>query len=333
MDGEPGTPGRARGGLHIPPVVLKVLITLVVGTGTYAITNLIGQSQQQLWQIALTVVIGGATLIIQYMVDFEQRLNSVENGQRQNSRELEESLAARHQEVKGLVDQGFRRVSEVTELFSNLDASGMPSEEVSQLVRSAAHAGSQSQGIVKEFARAEITRMASMMTALTSWGTADWEGENNDLLIALTRCVSAHGTIDATSSFVDLAFWKTATAKHYLDVQREAIRRGVKVRRLFIVQIPEELDDLGEILQEQRRAGIEAGVLVLSELPSDIRVGETLDVVILDGELYFEIKTDVQQLNPNARLDARAPIVTRRKERFDKLWDACEEGPSERRPR
>lgn len=330
MDGEPGTPGRARGGLHIPPVVLKVLITVAVGTGTYVITNLVDQSEEELWQIALAVLIGGATLIVQYMVDFEQRLGSVETGQRQNRRELGESLTARHDEMKELVDQGFRRVSEVTELFSRLDASGMPSDEISRLVRSAAHVGSQSRGIVKEFARAEITRVASMMTALTSWGSADWE-ENNDLLIALTRCVRE--SIYATSSFVDLAFWKTATAKHYLDVQREAIRCGVKVRRLFIVQIREEFDDLDEILQEQRSAGIEAGVLVLSELRSDIRVGETLDVVILDEELYFEIKTDVQQLNPNARLEARAPHVTRRKERFDKLWDACGEGPPELRGR
>lgn len=88
MDGEPGTPGRARGGLHIPPVVLKVLITVAVGTGTYVITNLVDQSEEELWQIALAVLIGGATLIVQYMVDFEQRLGSVETGQRQNRREL-----------------------------------------------------------------------------------------------------------------------------------------------------------------------------------------------------------------------------------------------------
>ncbi|MET7473274.1 hypothetical protein ABZT17_02745 [Streptomyces sp. NPDC005648] len=74
----------------------------------------------------------------------------------------------------------------------------------------------------------------------------------------------------------------------------------MKVRRLFIVPTPEVLDDLDETLQEHRNAGIEAGVLVLSELPSAIRVGETPDIAILDGELCFENKTD-RRLPPPVR--------------------------------
>ncbi|MEU0406540.1 hypothetical protein ABZ307_01770 [Streptomyces griseorubiginosus] len=332
MDGEPGTPGRAAGGVRIPPVVLKVLITVAVGTATYVITNLVDQSQAELWQLALAVIIGGATLIVQYMVDFEQRLVAVETGQSQNRTDLRERLTEHHDEMTELVDRGFRRVGEVTALFAKLEASGVPSDEVSRLIRGAAQVGAQGQGLMQEFVRAEITRLASMMTALTS-RTADWPGENNDTLIDLTQC--ARQSIDATSSFVDLAFWKTAPARHYLDVQREAIRRhGVKVRRLFIVSLPDEVNaDLNEILADQRDAGIQAGVLVLSELPSRVRVGETLDVVIFDGELCFEIITDVRQLNPKARLDARAENVTRRTARFDELWDACLEGPPELRGR
>ncbi|WP_367323177.1 hypothetical protein [Streptomyces sp. HUAS ZL42] len=327
MDGEPGTPGRPTGGLHIPPVVLKILITVAVGTVTYVITNLIDQSQEELWQLALAVVIGGATLIVQYMVDFERRLDSVETGQRRSGRDLRENLTTHHHEMTELVDRGFRQVGEVTELFSRLDASGMQSREVARLARSAAQIGLQGQDILQEFVRAEIARLASMVTALTS-RSADWPGENNDLVIALTQCVRQ--SIDATSSFVDLPFWETATAKYYLDVQREAIQQhGVKVRRLFIVKDPEELDpNLDKILEQQRDAGIEAGVVVLSELPSHIRVGETLDVVIFDGELYFEITTDVQQLNPNAKLDAHEEKVARRKARFDSLWEERREGPT-----
>lgn len=312
---QPGIRGPAAGGLRIPPVVLKILITVAVGTVTYVISNLIGPSQEDLWQIALAVVIGGAALIVQYMVDFEQRLAAVETGQRQHRSELTE-----------LVDRGFERVGEVTGLFSGLEQSGMNAEDVARLARSATQVGREGPDIVRALARAEIERLASTITKLTS-GSADWPGENNDLLIDLTQC--AHQSIDATSSFVDLAFWETATAKYYLDLQREAIQqRGVKVRRLFVVKGPEELDEnLDRILEPQRAAGIEVGVVILSQLPSHIRVGETLDVVIFDGELYFEITTDVQQLNPNAKLDAREERVARRKARFDSLWDARLEGP------
>ncbi|NUP19061.1 MAG: hypothetical protein HOZ81_23810 [Streptomyces sp.] len=298
------------GGLRIPPVVLKVLITVAVGTTAYVISNLIAPAQEDLWQLALAVVIGGSALIVQYMVDFEERLGALENGQRQHRSELTE-----------LVDQGFRQVGEVTDLFGRLEDSGMPSGEVKRLARSAAQVGSQGQAFMKEFARAEIERLASMMTALAS-AHGDWPGENSDLLIALARC--ARKSVYATSSYIDLDFWETATAKYYLDVQREAIQRhGVQIRRLFIVQDPGDVSaSLDKLLEQQRGAGIEVGMVILSELSPDIRVGETLDVVIFDDALCFEITTDVQQLNPNARLDARQDKVARRKARFEHLWDA-----------
>ncbi|MET7473273.1 hypothetical protein ABZT17_02740 [Streptomyces sp. NPDC005648] len=189
MDEEPGTPGPATGGLRIPPIMLKVLVAVAAGTATYAIANLIDESQQELWQIVLAVGIGGAALIGQYLDDFGQRLASVEVGKQLTRRDQRDALTVQHHEMTELVKRGFRRVSEVTELLGSLDASGMPSDEISRLIRSATQLGSQSRGIVREFAHSEITRVASMMTALASWGTADWEGENNELLIALTRCV------------------------------------------------------------------------------------------------------------------------------------------------
>ncbi|MFE7272918.1 hypothetical protein [Streptomyces sp. NPDC057623] len=331
MDGEPGTPGPATRGLHIPPVVLKILVTLAVGTVTYVITNLIDQSDEELWQLALAVVIGGAALIVQYMVDFEDRLGSVERSQRSTGHDLRENLNTHHREMTELVDQGFRRVGVVTSLFSRLTDSRMPEDEVLRLVRSAAQVGSHGQGFMQRFAQAEITRLAKTMTELAS-GTADWEGENNDTLIALTKC--ARQSIDTTSTFVDLAFWETATAQHYLGVQRDVIREhGVKVRRLFIAQHfqnPEVNAKLKVILRDQRSNDIQAGVVALSELPPHIRrVGPTPEFVIFDGELRFEMTTDVEQLYPNAKLDDREEILTRRMERFELLWDARVEEPPE----
>ncbi|MFF5478212.1 hypothetical protein ACFY5C_12875 [Streptomyces sp. NPDC012935] len=334
MDGEPGTPGPATRGLHIPPVVLKILITLAVGTVTYVITNLIDQSDEDLWQLALAVVLGGATLIVQYMVDFERRLDSVERGQQHNGRDLREALSAHHREMTQLVDQGFRRVGVVTGLFGELTDSRMPEDEVLRLVRNAARVGSQGQGFIQRFAQAEIARLAETMTQLAS-GTADWEGENNDTLIALTKC--ARQSIDTTSTFVDLAFWDTATAQHYLGVQRDVIREhDVEVRRLFIVQDFDDQhlnDKLKEILSDQRSNLIKAGVVALSELPREIRRGPTPEFVIFDGALRFEMTTDAEHHYPNAKLDDREEIRIRRMERFESLWNVrLEEPPSEPRP-
>ncbi|MGI5375269.1 hypothetical protein ACQEV2_13675 [Streptomyces sp. CA-251387] len=310
MDGQQGARGPAAGSLRMPPVVLKILITVAVGTVTYVISNLIAPSQEDLWQLALAVLTGGAVLIVQYLGDFEQRLGAVETGQRQHRHELTE-----------LVDRGFERVGEVTGLFSRLEQSGMNAEDVVRLARSAAQVGYEGPAIVRAVARAEIERLASSMAKLTS-GSADWPGENNDLLIDLTQC--ARDSIDAISSFLDRAFWETEAAKYYLDLQRDAIRhRGVKVRRLFVVTEREEFDEsLAAILEQHRDTGVEVGVVALSELPPRIRGGETLDVVIFDGEVYFEITRDVRQLNPSAKVEAREERVARRKARFDSLWDA-----------
>lgn len=320
MDTQLGDGGPAAGGPRVPPVVLKILITVAVATVTYVISNLIAPSQEDLWQLALAVVIGGAALIVQYMVDFEQRLEAVEAGRRQQNRELSR-----------LVDRGFERVGEVTGLFGRLTDSKMPEDEVLRLVRSAAQVGSQGQGFIQRFAQAEITRLAKTMTELAA-GTVDWEGENTDTLIALTKC--ARQSIDATSTFVDLAFWESATALYYLGVQRDVIREhGVKIRRLFIVQDfedPQVNAKLREILRDQRFNDIHAGVVALSELSRDIRrVGPTPEFVIYDGELRFEMTTDVEQLYPSAKLDDREEILTRRMERFELLWDARQEEPPE----
>ncbi|WP_369169246.1 DUF6879 family protein [Streptomyces sp. R28] len=191
----------------------------------------------------------------------------------------------------------------------------------------------QGEGIVREFARAESERLASTMRALTTSGTADWSVESNDPLITLTRC--ARQSIDATSCFVDLPFWRTTHADQYLHAQHEAIRqRGVKVRRLFIVERPEDLDaGLDGILEQQRNAGIQARVVVLSQLLFHVRMGGTADVVIFDGELCFELITDVQGSDTTVRLDGRARHVTQRRAWFDELWDAGMEGPPDLRGR
>ncbi|MFF8532378.1 hypothetical protein ACF07B_10530 [Streptomyces sp. NPDC015532] len=86
MHGASGTPGPA-GGARIAPIVLK---TIVVSTIAYVLTNLVHQSGDELWKIAVSVVIGGSALIIQCMVDFEQRLAEMETGQRECSREHQE---------------------------------------------------------------------------------------------------------------------------------------------------------------------------------------------------------------------------------------------------
>ncbi|MFE2421157.1 hypothetical protein [Streptomyces hokutonensis] len=289
-------------------MLLKTLVTVVVATIAYVITNLINQSQDELWQLAVSIVIGGAALIVQYMIDFERRLASVES-----------ALVTHHRDMKNLVSEKFMQVGEVTGIFGKLDQAGLDTEDVKLLLQSATEVQSQGPGIVKSFARAELARLASTMVNLTG-GTTEWPGENNDWLFGLTGC--AQRSVDAISSSVDLAFWVTEPARRYLDVQSEAIGRGVVVRRVFIVETVADVNgDLEEICRSQERRRIETRVVVRSELPHDLRGGPINDCVIFDDQLCYELTADRTQGNPTTTLNAWASRLSGRRKRFDELWE------------
>src|SRR5689334_20215881 len=57
-------------------IVRKIVLTAVVGGLTYLLTNLTDQTQPS--AIMLSVLIGGVTLLVQFLVEFEQRQQAVE---------------------------------------------------------------------------------------------------------------------------------------------------------------------------------------------------------------------------------------------------------------
>lgn len=313
MDGEPGTPGAGpRSGVQIAPVVLKTLITVVVGTVAYVLTNLIDQSQDELWKLAMSIVIGGSALIVQYMVDFEKRLGSVETGQRTQTRELHDH---------------YTRLSDAAGLLHELDQVGMSTDDAKRLIRGATQVGLHGTDTVKDFVRAEIKSLGSVVTDLAG-GTAHWPRDHNEWLIGLTKI--ARHTIDATSSSVDRPFWDTDPAGPYLVAQIEAMRRRqVSVRRLFMIKASEAREEpfmarFMELCREQRDLEIDVRFMVLPEQRR--RTGPpTRDVVIFDSAICLEYTTDHQGSNVRTRIDAVTDSVRDEVSRFTTLWEAASE--------
>jgi hypothetical protein len=297
--------------------VLKVLITVVVSTVAYVLTNLVNQSGDDLWKIAVSVVIGGSALIVQYMVDFEQRLATVETGHRERNRELAVQ---------------FNQLSEAAGLLSELDQAGMSTSDARRLIKSLNRVGQQGPEIVKAFARSEVESLASVVTDLTAM-TAHWPRDNNEWLIRLTEC--ARRTIDATSSSVDQPFWNTDSAGPYLDAQVEAMRtRGVTIRRLFMIKEderdnPDFMSRFTQLCWDQHDVGISVRFRVLSlpvppERPHP-RPVVARDVVIFDSELYLEFDPDRQEGNVQTRLDADGRRVDGQVRTFNALWATATE--------
>ncbi|AZP15109.1 hypothetical protein EJC51_02575 [Streptomyces aquilus] len=315
MQGDPGTPRPATSGVHVAPLVLKILITVVVSMVAYVLTNLVKQSGDELWKIAVAVVIGGSALIVQYMVDFEQRLGMVETGHMERSRRLEEH---------------FDHLSDAAALLSDLDDAGMSTSDAKRLIKNLRRVGQQGPEIVKAFARSEVESLASVVTDLTGM-SAHWPRDNNEWLIRLTQC--AQRTIDATSSSVDQRFWGTDSAGPYLDAQIEAMgARRVTIRRLFMVKESEASDPVvmarfTRLCQAQLSVGIVVRYLVLPPSPVEQPHPRpaSRDVVIFDTDLSLEFEPDQLGVNVKTTLDAQRERVNRQVRWFNALWARAQE--------
>lgn len=306
----PGTPGGTRPDdpTRISAVLFKTLLTALIGGATYLVTNV--TNQPEVWRLTASIFLGGAALIIQYMIDFERRLDSVEA-----------SLSQHNGEMKELVARGFARINEVTELFGLIDRSALAPDGVTRLVRSATIVGSSAPTIMQTFAREEIAKLTELMENLNQ-KLVDYEGEDHDWIVALTQCAAM--TIDATSTSVDRDFWPSELGQRYLRTQRDAIKeRQVRIRRLFIVDTPEQNGAvLGQLCDDQQSLGIEVRVLALSELTPIARMDETNDFIVFDESLSYEVNSDLRGVNTKTIMDLRADRVAKRVQRFRALWEA-----------
>ncbi|MFF4251958.1 DUF6879 family protein [Streptomyces sp. NPDC001663] len=314
-------------GLRVPPVLVKILVTALVFLIALLVTNKLDQKQGagDVWNLTASVVIGGAALIVQYLVDFEKRLEEIETSQTDLIRDVKENLVSHHVALTELVDDRFRRINAATELFSNVDRSVLRSDAVIKLARRATECGQLNNEIVKTFASEEIERLAGLLENLSS-RSADCLGENQDWLIGLTHCIKR--SLDATSTSVDRDFWDSEPAARYLEAQSDARGRGVEIRRLFLVDTPEEIDEeVRALCNKQRALDLDARVVALSELPPWAQLGTKSDFIVFDRELSYEIDQDTKDVNAKTTLNARPTHVDHRLRQFTRLWDATSRLP------
>jgi hypothetical protein len=293
----------------IPTVIWKVIVTSVVGALAYFITNI--TNQPEIWRLTVSVFIGGATLIVQYLTDFERRLETVESAFAQHATVMRE-----------VVENGFEQVNEATRFFGLVERAPVPTRAVTELVHHVTQLEASNQDIIHSFAEAEINRLAVLLKDLKA-DQVEYEGEDHDWIVTLTHCCTS--SIDATSTSVDSGLWTSELGRRYLAAQRAAIDRGVHVRRLFIVDHPEQIDDdIKELRRSHEALGVEARVVAISAVPPPVRLDPTNDFIVFDHAVSYEVSPDVvsadQQLIASTRLVLRGERVARRTRRFNDLW-------------
>ncbi|QOV38451.1 hypothetical protein IM697_08770 [Streptomyces ferrugineus] len=270
-------------------VFLRVLVAGLAGAATFVLSGLLNQEDDNLWEWTMSIVLGCAVLIVQYLVAFGERFEKV--------------------------DRRFNEILAATTLFSQVDGSVLRSDEVTRLVLGYTKVRESGGDIAQAFAEKELGRLAKMMEGLGS-GSADCPGENHEWLIDITDCVKM--TLDATSTSVDREFWTSGPAERYLAAQEKAIkRRGVEIRRLFVVRDANEVTpELEALCESHRRRGIEARIAVRSP-ESNPKVN---DFIIFDGELCYETQPDLESNPDGTLLRAEPEHVEDRVTQFTELW-------------
>ncbi|WP_354641941.1 DUF6879 family protein [Kitasatospora camelliae] len=294
----------------------RILTSVVSGGVSYGLTQLTKQSNST--SLIVGTLVGGTVLMVGFLIGFERRLTGVEHA-------LEEHTT----EMQTLVGGGFARINEATELFGRVESSRLDTGEVTELVRSALEIGPDRPEIVHGFAQKEIRRLAVLMRELRT-GEAAYDGEDRDWLLTLAG--SANATIDATSTAVDVGFWTSELGLRYLAAQREAIDRGVKVRRVFILDSPtaEELAEVHRVGRQQAALNVSVRVVTTADLPAPVRLDPMFDFIVFDQAISYEVTPGLpveqaaQPVIASTRLVLRPDRVARRMRRFNDLWNASE---------
>lgn len=303
-------------------LVRKIGWTLLTGfigfAGSALLDNVLHVSLAD--QLIITVVIGGVTLLVQYLADFERRLAESDR----LNREAIEIL-------QGSIRRGFESVSEATELMSGIERSAVRHDLLKLLIRRASHITAAAAPLVRVLAASETKRLTETLRSLADGHEVFYDGEDREYLLALTRGVgksllaTCWATVNAHDVGFGTGFWLSDLGGRYLDLQRAAVRRGVTIRRIFIVESPAPRDntELGRILAMQRSAGIDVRLLDDGEAAQD---GGVSDYLVFDEELCY-ISTPVTRREVsgapgqlNTRLILNAEIVDNRLHRFAELW-------------
>lgn len=318
-------------------IIRKVILTLITGGLAYFLTSL--ADQPAMYSVVFSVFVGGVTLVVDFLVEFDNRLKVVEDGLVAHSTRTEAFVRDKFLTIERMVEEKFSKINEATELFGLVEASAVRTDLVTQLVRHSTRINPDSPPIVYEFAQSEISRISAFLRELGAGSDVTYDGEDRDWLLGLAR--NARSTIDATSlttvdaggaRYTDDGLWVSDLGQRYLEAQRDAIRRGVGVRRVFIVDQPDLAKDSGLLAEcaRQHEIGIEVRVLDPTSNPR-LRKSSLFDFVLFDKEISYEttpasrMEGDHRPTIVNTRLVRRRSRVQDLIKQYEELWNSAAE--------
>ncbi|MEU8234991.1 hypothetical protein AB0C12_35820 [Actinoplanes sp. NPDC048967] len=303
----------------------RILFTVIAGGLTYLLTNATGQPE--IWQLTMSMFVGGIVLVVQVLIDYDNRMLQFAGEQSAHARRTED-----------IVDRRFAAISAATALYASVEATALKADNVTRLVESAARISPHDE-LSRRFADHQINRLSTLFEGLQNGVTVD-DGEDPSWLLGLTECSSR--SIDATSmtsftrpaAYVDDEFWSSRLGQQYLHAQRRAItERDVRIRRVFLLSDEDAMNEerLRELREPHRRIGIETRVLRHSDLDPLLQMN-LVDFILFDDAASYELHASSRL---DSRLDREANVsvtlvveprrLQERRQRFASMWNAARE--------
>ena len=149
-----------------------------------------------------------------------------------------------------------------------------------------------------------------------------YDGEDRDWLLGLTREAEISidaislSTVDAGVHGLDGGLWTSDLGIRYLELQREAIARKVRIRRIFVFENEEMARDesFQRITQMQRDVGVEVRMLDHQLIPHWMQ-SMIFDFIVFDGAISYETTPAttfaVSQTKPGILRTRLAPMPAR----------------------
>jgi hypothetical protein len=301
---------------------LRILVATIAGGLAYLLTN--ATEQPEIWQLTMTVFVGGIVLVVQLLVDYDNRLLQFAVEQAEHVRRTEE-----------IVDRRFAAVSAATALYASVEATALKSDNVTRLVEAAARISPHDE-LSRRLADHQINRLSTLFEGLQS-GLAVDDGEDYNWLFGLTECAAQ--SIDATSltsftqpsGYVDDGFWGSRLGQRYLDGQRRAIAdRGVRIRRVFLLsdKDAEDGERLEALRDPHRKIGIETRVLRQSSLDFLLQTN-LVDFILFDRAASYEphasstLGSETRPALVSVTLVVEPRRLAERRQRFETMWEAA----------
>jgi hypothetical protein len=292
---------------------LKIGFPLLIGLITLVAAQAGGMSGRN--SLVLTAVITFAIALILFIVDTEVRISAV------NERMVE----------------GFAKIGKSAEFSAMMERSTLGTALLTDFLETAGQVDGRVNPLLQRLARREIERVTSLVRQLPVGSEIAYDGEDRDWLLGLTREAERSidaislSTVDAGVQGLDGGLWTSDLGIRYHELQRQAITRKVRIRRIFVFENEDMARDESflKITQMQRDIGIEIRMLDHQLIP-DWMQSMIFDFIVFDGSVSYETTPAtafaVGQTKPGILRTLLAPMPARihdLEDQFEQLWEAA----------